>query len=469
MKTRFLLAVLALGACQRGACEREVQTDETPGLSRAAGGSPPPLSERVQFPLRPPSCGYVVRPPHAGRIQVRRHSEEYGPRPDVRALHLTFVGDPSTSMVVQWSTDERTYASTVRVQEEGGAELPVAEGYSFPLPGATDRRQHEVHLCGLKPSTRYRYVAGGARRAAATHTFTTAPAGAGEVRVAVAGDSRSDPRAWGRVARAMLARRPDAMLFTGDAVGDGGNAALWEAFFAEGADLLAEVPGLWVDGNHEGRAAVYYDQFALPPNGSEEYHEHWYAITYGPLRVIGLNDTTVPKRVIAGVEAGFLRDALASVDRAATPWVVTFHHQPMHTDAVGHRPDTATLSAWGPLFDAWRVDLDLSGHVHNYEASEPLRAGQVVDPTRGTRYVVFGGAGAPLYPFHPKEPWVHARESTHGFGVITASRASMRWEAFRDDGSLLDAIDLSRPRVAQPLEHVPAMRDRRDDGRRDPE
>ena len=212
------------------------------------------------------------------------------------------------------------------------------------------------------------------------------------------------------------------------------------------AELLAEVPGAWADGNHEGRSAVYYDQFALPPNGDADYHEHWYALTYGPLRVIVLNDTTVPARVITGAEALFLSQTLAAVDRARTPWVVTLHHRPMHTDAVGHLPYEVTRGAWGPLFDRDHVDVDLTGHVHNYESSEPLRSDRVVDPAHGTRYVIFGGAGAPLYPFHPREPWAHHRESTHGFGLLTASAGALRWQAFRADGSAIEALDLAPKR-----------------------
>lgn len=385
-----------------------------------------------------------MQPPHAGRLEVSAHAEAYGARPEVRNLHLTFVGDPSTSLVVQWNTDTATLASTVRLRDELGRELPPFTGYSFPLPGARERRHHEVHLCGLLPSTRYHYTAGGAGAPAPAHTFTTAPAGAGEVRAGVAGDARTDPQAWARVARALLAKRPDVLLFTGDAIADGGSAALWDGFFEAGADLLAEVPGVWADGNHEGRAAVYYDQFALPAANNTEWDEHWYALTYGALRVVALNDTTESDADIVGEEVDFLRATLASVDRARTPWVLTMHHQPIYTDAVGHRPDQLTRGAWAPLFDQYHVDLDLSGHVHNYESSEPIRGGAVVDPAHGTRYIVFGGAGAPLYSFLPREPWVHHRESTHGFGMLTASTTALRWEAFRDDGSVIEALDLAR-------------------------
>lgn len=395
----------------------------------------------VVFPHRPERCDYEIAPPHAGHLRVSPHAEGRSDSPAVKNLHLTFVGDPRTSIVVQWSTDAATLASAVTVRDaRGSGAARRVEGYSFPLLGEAGRRQHEVHVCGLEPGARYEYAVLSGRAPAAAHHFVTAPDGPSEVRVMVAGDARTNPAEWGRVSRRALARSPDLLLFTGDAVADGGSAYAWDEFFGEGAELLAEVPGVWADGNHEGQSAVYYDQFALPPNGGPKHHEHWYALTYGPLRVVVLNDSTVSDEEIAGAETDFLRDTLASVDRARTPFVVTMHHKPMHTDAVGHLPDERTLAAWGPLFDRYGVDLDLSGHVHNYESTEGLRSGRL-DP-QGTRYIVFGGAGAPLYGFRDRLPSTHQRESAHGFGMLSADARSLRWQAWRTDGSLIESIAL---------------------------
>ena len=409
-----------------------------PSVQRAGTSSAPHAPSR---PLRLPRCDYDVRPPHAGRLQIQSHAEVYGADPAVRNLHLTFVGDPRRSMVAQWTTDVASLASVVRVTGPEGV-LRV-EGYSFPLPGDEGRRQHEVHLCGLTPGTRYEYVASPDRSPAASHHFVTAPNGTEDVRALVAGDARTNPAEWGRLAHRALAMSPELLLFTGDAVADGADARLWDEFFREGGDLLAEVPGVWADGNHEGQSALYYDQFALPANGTERNHEHWFAVTWGPMRVVVLNDSTVSSAEIVGPETAFLAATLAAVDRARTPFVVAMHHQPMHTDAVGHLPDAVTRSSWGPLFDRYHVDLDLSGHVHNYESTEPLRGSRTIEPD-GTRYVVFGGAGAPLYPFRPQEAWAHHRESAHGFGMIRATARTLRWEAYRDDGTLLDGFDIRR-------------------------
>ncbi len=425
---RALLGVATLSACR----------------SPARAPAPTTVTETaapVVFPLRLERCEYPVDAPLAGHRAVSAHVANSGAS-RIRHLHLTVVGDAARSLVVQWNTDPDDLRSVVRVRPREGGTWQRAEGYSFPLPGATHVRHHEVHLCALTPATAYEYEVGD-DDGATPWRFRTAPDGPGEVTALVVGDARTHPEVWGAIAAAAVREAPDVLLFTGDAVADGGSFALWSRFFDAAETLLASTPGYWADGNHEGLAAVYYDQFALPSNGERSHHEHWYASTYGPLRLVALNDVTVPAADIAGAQRDFLDATLRAVDRARTPWIVTMHHQPMHTDAVGHLPDAITRRTWGPLFDRARVDVDLSGHVHNYESSEPLHHdGTVVAEGRGTRYFVYGGAGAPLYDFHARAPWVHQRAVTHGYALLRARADRLVWDARRVDGTVIERVEI---------------------------
>ncbi len=402
----------------------------------------------MPFPHRPPRCSYELPSVSPGLPRINPHADVFGPSPRVRNLHVTFAGDPSNSAVIQWSTDAATLSSEVHYGEAGHPQDRVAQGYSFTYlgPGAAGRRQHEVHLCGLDAGRRYTYSVGNGqgpgRGSAGPYSFVTAPPGPSEVRVLVAGDARSDPTTWGIVAAHAMAEHPDLLLFTGDAVADGASQPLWDSFFAASPEFFANTPALWSDGNHEGISEVYYAQFALPANGDPQRHEHWYTVQYGPLTVVALNDTTVPADEVSGRETRWLRSALSSIDRVRTPYVVTMHHQPLYTTAVGHLPDEVTRRAWGPLFDQFHVNADFSGHVHNYESTLPLRAGQIVPADQGTRYLIFGGGGAPLYPFRPSEPWVLHHESVHGYAVLTAGPNRLQWDAHRADGSLIESIDM---------------------------
>ncbi len=430
------VAVLGLVACH--------SANHAP--SGAASRAAPVVSAEpvVSFPHRPPRCDYQLPAVSPGVPAVNPHREAYGRAPRVRNLHITFVGDPSTSAVIQWSTDDRTLASSVQYGPAGGPLTQTALGYSFTYrgSGSEGRREHEVHLCGLTPGTRYTYLAGGAPGRSQPYSFVTAPAGPAEVRFIVAGDARTDPATWGVIARSASAEHADAMLFSGDAVADGASQPLWDEFFAASPDFFATHPVLWSDGNHEGISEVYYAQFALPGNGDPLRHERWYTLRYGPLTVIALNDTTVSRDELTGPETTWLRSVLSTVDRTRTPYVVTLHHKPMYTTSVGHLPDEVTLRAWEPLFNQFHVNVDLAGHVHNYESTLPIYAGAVVPAAQGTRYFIFGGGGAPLYPFRSDEPWVLHHEIAHGYAVLTASPWRFQWVAHRADGSVIETVDL---------------------------
>src|SRR4051794_408542 len=70
----------------------------------------------------PAECGYDVvtregaSPPTAG-------VDPFGAQPTPKLVHLGLVGDPKTTIVAQWRTeDETTLASTVRYAK--GADLP---------------------------------------------------------------------------------------------------------------------------------------------------------------------------------------------------------------------------------------------------------------------------------------------------------------------------------------------------------
>ena len=414
--------------------------------------SPPVETGAVAFPYRAYQCAYDVRRVSPGVTAAQFHVDRAGTAPRPRNLHLTFAGDPSTSVVIQWSTDAATTASEVRFGESAASLDRTAHGFSFTYAGATGRRQHEVHLCGLAPGHTYAYDVGGSAAGGRSPAwrFVTAPASPAEVRAIVAGDSRTNPSQWAAVARRALTEGADFLLLTGDAVADGASQAMWDALFDASPEIFATLPAVWTHGNHEGLAEPYFAQLALPDHGGARGVEQWYALTYGPLRLVALNDIVSAATDISIAQVDFLRANLSAVDRARTPHVITLHHQPMYTTSAAHGSDTTIRGSWGPLFDMFHVNVDLAGHVHSYESTRPLRggtstaAGAVVAPARGTRFFNFGGGGAPLYSFGTTATWIQLRESTRGYAVLTASATALTWTAHREDGSTLETVDLLR-------------------------
>jgi endonuclease YncB( thermonuclease family) len=411
--------------------------------------NPPVETGAVALPYTAYRCGYAIRQLTPSKPSAIFHEDVAGNTPAPKNLHLTIAGNASSSVVMQWSTDSATHASEVRFGDAPDKLDKVAKGYSFEY-GVAGRRQHEVHLCGLEAGRTYYYDAGGSKARSTVYRFTTAPDAAKDVKVLVAGDTRSNPSVWASIAQVAISQGATALVMTGDAVATGSNASQWDALFQAAPELFAQVPGIWAHGNHEGLDETYFAQFALPDNGGSAGNEEWFATTYGPIRFVVLNDTVSSGSVITGVEKAFLEGTLKAVDRARTPFVVALHHQPPYTTSSGHAPATDLRAAWTPLYDAYHVNAVLNGHVHSYESTKPLKGGtgssvgQITTDALGTRYFVFGGGGADLYPFKATQSYIQKRESVHGFAIMSATASEMTWAAFRSDGSTIETITMAK-------------------------
>ena len=461
---------LAAGACSSSAPNEGASTPSTDGGTTSTGDgastandggttdantggdpwSPPVETGSVAFPYTAYRCAYPIRQVAPSKPAAVFHgAAKVGTAPAVKNLHLSFAGDASSSIVVQWGTDDQTLGTEVRFGDSPTTLDKVAHGFSFTY-GVAGRREHELHLCGLLPAHTYYYDAGAGSARSAVHSFVTAPADASEIKVLVTGDTRTDPSVLTEIAQHALTDAPDVMIQSGDAVESGTSQAQWDALFAAAPKLFAEVPCYWVHGNHEGLSEVYFALHALPDNGTANGIEEWFAATYGPMRLVVLNDTLASNADLTGVEKTFLTSALAGIDRNRTPFAITSHHQPMYTTSSSHPSNTTVRGAWAPVFDKAHVNIDIAGHVHSYESTKPLSGGTAASTgttttdALGTRYINFGGGGAPLYTFLANQAYLQKRESTHGYAIVTIGASSLKWVSRRQDGTELETITLAK-------------------------
>jgi hypothetical protein len=398
-----------------------------------------------------PQCGYTVTTVRGAEAPTAS-IEAFGSDPTPRLVHLGLVGDPQTSVVMQWRTaDEVTRVSVVRYGE--GASLTADQltqtetGIQFAFTGSAcladgpgcPYRQHQVHLCGLKPDTVYSYQVGGRDSTAGAdhfspvYSFRTAPDIAvkpdAEVVMGFVGDSRGGYDVWQQLVGQLQQHMPDVVLFSGDAVTFGITQQEWEQFLAAGEPLFATAPVIFANGNHENNAVNFYSQFALP--GDQQN----FGVDLGYAHVTVANDTPDDPSAITGA----FRDAL-SADLAAhanARWKVVMHHQPMYSASTRHGSSTTLQAAWQPLFDQYHVDLVLNGHDHDYEVSKPL-VGMTVQATsdNATVYIVAGGAGAELYP-NGSQFWTQYSESNYSAAILHVRRDQLTFDAFRPDGTAI--------------------------------
>ncbi len=354
--------------------------------------------------MLPAPCGYTVTT-HDGASRPDPSYAMFGSDPTPKFVHLNVANDPSTSMAILWRTnDNKTLSTTVQFGINGMTDKSI-DGFTFVYDIATGDpvRMHETHLCGLMPDTEYSYRAGGTDSEgngnwSPTYTFRTAPdrtaSPDAEVVFLVIGDTRDGYDVWGQsLTQAYEAATPDFILFSGDSVTLGPIQDEWDAWFMAADPILASTPMIGAHGNHDVNSVNWFSQFAYP--GDEQN----FAVDIGPVHLTVANDTPMDPADMTGSVAQAL-DANLKAGIGA-PWNIAAHHKPMFSAAAGPHPEDAVNErmAWQQYIDADSVDLDLSGHDHDYERTKPMR-GMTPGQTNhdGTIYIVCGSAGAPLYP-----------------------------------------------------------------------
>jgi hypothetical protein len=315
-------------------------------------------------------------------------------------------------------------------------ELSVSAEASIEITGPGPKRTitspsstfHSLHLGDLTPETHYRYSVHVGAFTAPAGQFVTAPPddSRGPFAFLLYGDTRTDDQTHAAVVRAMQAQSFDFLVNTGDYVAAGGDSALWRGFFAVEADLLRDHCVFGCVGNHElagDQAATNYLGYFGPtgaPVSSPYGSSRW-----GRARLFLLNAF----QDWGQGELAWLRSELAKADSEPNlTWrIVVLHWSPWSSGH--HGDDTRMLMAGVPeLLVQHHVDVVLAGHDHIYERGE----------RNGLKYVVSGGAGAPLYPDIAPKPSTRRAEATYHFVRFAVDGDVMHLEAKRLDGSTIE-------------------------------
>lgn len=331
------------------------------------------------------------------------------------------------AITVVWETDRPLPGS---VEFGLGRDLPrtVSAGHPATL--------HGIRLTGLTPGIRYSYRVRSGPLRSEGHTFRTAPpAGTRKWRLAVYGDSRSNPTAHRRVVEQMLRAQPDLVVHTGDLVLDGHSRRGWRSeFFDPLAPLAASVPWISVLGNHEHDASAYFDYVALPGNKRN------FALDYANLHLIGLDSNAWAWQASPQPLAWLTQDLGRSRDQAWT--FVVFHHPLFSAHAT--RPINALRWTWAPVLldPRHHVDAVLTGHDHFY--SRNLRIGLTAEhPVPGVLFLTTAGGGATLYPTRLRD-YVACAQSVYHFTLLDFDGDQVTISAIDDTGRLFDRHVLTK-------------------------
>jgi hypothetical protein len=208
----------------------------------------------------------------------------------------------------------------------------------------------------------------------------------------------------------------------------------WTAYFASIEASAATTPWMFATGNHDMEAL--YDNNTAPGGAQHGYGGHLarldlprtgpstcpsvYTFRYSNLGVLSLdaNDLSTEIRTNAGysggAQAAWVRQTLRALRADPTiDFIVAFLHHCAYATSKSHASDAGVRDTLAPLFDEFTLDLVVQGHNHQYERTNPIRAGHstvqapdgaTVHPrTDGTTYICAGSGGRPRYGWQPHE------------------------------------------------------------------
>jgi len=373
------------------------------------------------------------------------------PSPVPDQIHLTWTGDPATTVTIQWRTDLSVQESTVNYGTTTAYTMS-ATGTSFTVYGTTATNtsyvqvveHHVVELQGLSPLTTYHYQVGGGGQFSQDYYFTTGPA-TGKTNASfdfiVCGDSRGNSLgtnaginpSLSTFAQTLFSQHPAFVIFTGDACSTG-KIDEWDDWFYAMSSIAPYVVIMPVDGNHEEYAPDFYSQFALPLAQGRAFTELtadkgvYYSFNYGNAHFVILDDQSLFGVPVQTTELNWLK---ADLQTTNTVWRFVANHEPEFCDGGPHESNTLLQQYWVPVFVSNHVDMVFNGHNHYYERTYPLdETGNPVPQGSGVTYIIAGSIGAPLYDVATAS-FLAYEEKTYNYALIHVAGNTISMDAYR--------------------------------------
>ena len=299
----------------------------------------------------------------------------------------------------------------------------------------TSDHLYSYTITGLTPGARYVYRVL-TSEGASTGSFYAAPdQSAATLKFFAYGDSREGTDILEQVnAQIVKIYSADAasqtfLLDMGDLTFDGDQDTFWaNQFFnpkmANTREVLANLSFLPVMGNHENAGILFKEYFPMPFVAGR-----YWSFDYGPAHVVMLDEYS--PYAAGSAQYTWLTKDLAS---SSKPWKFIVLHEPGWSAAGGHLNDPTVQRDIQPLAQKYGVSIVFGAHNHYY-------ARAVVN---GVTHLTIGGAGAPLYPPVPGQPYVVKTQQSNCFIEISIHGNTLTGIALQPDGSIIETFTITR-------------------------
>jgi acid phosphatase type 7 len=371
--------------------------------------------------------------------------------PDV--LFLSWTGDPTTTMVVQWHTSGTDSPSKLYYKRFHASDWIPLEGSHYRLYSSSVVL-HQAEITGLNPDTEYLFHLEGGE----DHLFRTLPKDLERpLRIVVGGDAYFSTELNVKMNREIARQSPDFAVVGGDiAYTEGLRRALrsrfwkiqrWEEFFQMWTKEMVTkegrlIPMVPVIGNHdvkEGfddpfrKEVLFYEYFAFPKKGVP-----FRQLKIGERIAFYLLDSghTFP---VGGAQTEWLEETLRANQKAQYHFPV-YHIGAFPSEtAYTHLGSCDVRKFWVPLFEKNGVKISFENDSHTFKRTYPILKGRV-DPN-GIRYLGDGSWG--VYPEKPHRHWYLAKAlQSNSYWLLTLDRDGCTIEGLDNEGTLLDQMHI---------------------------
>jgi len=385
---------------------------------------------------------------------------------DITGMYLSWDGDPTTTMVVNWVDLYPDSSDVLFWRRAGDAEWrqSIAEQTTV-APTSLQRRR--VELAGLEADARYEFaIAKAPDPKVAPLAFRTLPKdlSARPLRFVNGGDTMATREMFEAMCRRSTALDPDFVVFGGDLAYEDGVKATRVVDWLEAwtrtsiAKDRRVVPLVCAIGNHEVRghfkgkvpvdAPYYYGLFAGSDGAAQG------VLDCGSYLSIVLLDTdhTTP---VAGAQAEWLERALSS--RAGMQFLFPVYHYPAYGTTKAPKDGTpldaplakAIREHWVPLFERHGISAAFEHDHHNFKRTHRILAGKR-DDERGLLYLGDGAFGVKTrtVPAEGSAWWLAKAEGrNHLWCADLRADGTATLRAIDDQGEAFDVVELATPRT----------------------
>jgi len=359
-------------------------------------------------------------------------------------LMVTWSGDPSTTIDVQWRTSATVENGTVIIREINKEEIKQVPAEKIMMEDRLLMNDRYIHrftakISGLEPGTTYQYLILPDSDWSNAPEFTTASAG-NQFSFLWFGDTHNSPFYGEILTRAWENHNDIAFLtISGDLVNDGLHRNQWDDLFALSGPVISSRPLMTVPGNHDNRAGLgagmFRDMFSYPLNGPGGVpKEQTYSFTYQNCLFLMLDATSSWEEQTAWLES--------QLSGTTATWKIAIFHFPPYNHSS---PYVGIQEAWVPLFDKYHVDLVLGGHFHYYMRSHPMKGGKVAGSfSEGTVYAISIAIPGRKNEI-PDESYAAVRDQEgHLYQHVTVSENSLTFKSVNINDRVVDDFTIEK-------------------------